>query len=63
MKIEVDIILKHLKQQHDLRRELGECGNSEISESWDSLKYEIEQEIKNTTPNYILDIITQIRQC
>lgn len=61
MKIEIDVILKHLKEQHDMRRELQECGNSEVSESWDTLKYEIEQEIKKKTPNYIGDIIGQIR--
>ena len=61
MKIEIDIILKQLKEQHDLRRELQECGSSEVNESWDSLKYKIEQEIKKETPNYISDIIEQIR--
>lgn len=61
MKIEIDIILKHLRDQHDMRRELQECGSSEVSESWDTLKYKIEQEIKCETPNYIGDIIRQIR--
>ncbi len=61
MKIEIDIILRHLKDQHDMRRELQECGSSEVNESWDTLKYKIEQEIKKETPNYIGDIIGQVR--
>ena len=59
--IELDVILKHLREQHDLRRELQELGSFEVSESWDTLKYNIEQEIKEATPNYVGDIIAQIR--
>ena len=61
MKIEIDAILKHLKEQHDMRRELQGWGSSDVVESWDTLKYEIEQEIKKETPNYVGDIIGQIR--
>lgn len=61
MKIEIEIILKHLKEQHEFRRELQECGNSEVSESWDTLKWNIEQEIKSHTDNYTVDTIDLIR--
>jgi len=61
MIIEIKTILKHLKEQHEFRRELQECGNSEVSESWDTLKWDIEQEIKAQTDNYTVDVIDLIR--
>ena len=62
MSIEIKVILRHLKEQHEFRRELQECGNSEVSESWDALKWDIEQEIKAKTSNYTMDAIDSIRE-
>jgi len=61
MNIEIKVILKHLKEQHEFRRELQECGSSEVSEGWDTLKWDIEQEIKAQTDNYTVDAIDLIR--
>ena len=43
---DVKLLLKELKQQHEWRLEQSECGDSEVSESWDRLKYNLESEIK-----------------
>jgi len=43
----IEIILLELKQQHSWRKEEGECGLCEVEESWDMLKYDLSNKIKN----------------
>jgi len=57
---EIDIIMKHLKEQHSWRLEESECGDSEVAESFDKLKNSIITEIKAEHPNYASDIVDAV---
>lgn len=57
---EIDIIMKHLKEQHSWRLEESECGDSEVAESFDNLKASIIKEIKAEHPNFAYDIVNSV---
>ena len=37
----IAILIAELKQQHEWRLEDSECGDCEIAESWDKVKYRV----------------------